>query len=226
MIFILATSNETYIRSVEEASRLLNSQLITVNHLSEFFVQLIFKTYDAAIIDPKTPSNFPYLEIVEKLRSEGILLPILLIDIDLNAQKRIIALRKGIEVFIPKDFSPEELAEHLQILIRKKKPEKHILKTGNLTVDLKNSKVWKGTKEIKLTPKEFSLLALLLTKRNNIVSTEEIGEQIWGNSSKINSMRNVIQVHMCGLRKKLEKNALKNFITTIRGKGWIIRDIL
>ncbi|ACD82637.1 response regulator transcription factor [Candidatus Methylacidiphilum infernorum] len=226
MNFILATTNDLFIQRTEEASTILKGQLVTVGHLSEFFTQLFFKNYDLGIVDPKTPSSFPYLEIIERLRKEGIQLPLFLIDHELNAQQRILSLRKGIDLFLPQNFIPEELAEHALSLVRKKNviEELHILKIGSLTIDIKNFRVWKGNKEIKLTQKEFSLLMLLATRKNNILSAEEIFNQLWGDYSKVSSINNVIQVHMSGLRKKLEENSLKNLITTVRGKGWIILD--
>ncbi|QSR89411.1 winged helix-turn-helix domain-containing protein [Methylacidiphilum caldifontis] len=225
MIFILATTNDYFIKTAQESSMILKSQLVTVNHLSEFFTQICFKNYDLGIVDPETPSSFPYLDIIEKLRKEAISVPLFLIDHDLNAQQRILALRKGIDLFIPKNFIAEELAEQILSLLKKKSPvDKHILKIGNLTIDLKNSRVWKGTKEIKLTPKEFSLLVLLANQKNNIISAEDIFNQLWGDYSKASSINNVIQVHMSGLRKKLEECGLSSLITTVRGKGWMIQD--
>ena len=94
------------------------------------------------------------------------------------------------------------------------------LKVGDLTMNLKTHKVFRGGKRIDLTPKEYALLEYLMQNEGQILTRTMISESIW--DYHFDSLTNVIDVHVYHLRNKIDKGFEPKLLHTIKGVGYVL----
>jgi OmpR family response regulator NblR len=99
--------------------------------------------------------------------------------------------------------------------------EASILSYGDVTLDLQEHKVLRGNETIELTMKEFKLLKYLMEHPEQILTREQILENVWG--YHFQGASNVIEVYIRYLRLKLEDRSQKRIIQTVRGTGYILK---
>jgi DNA-binding response OmpR family regulator len=136
---------------------------------------------------------------------------------------RINGLQKGGDDYLTKPFAFSELLARLQALIRRssRTVEPGALKVGDLSMDLLQRTVKRGEKEINLQPKEFSLLEYLMRNTGKVVSKTTILEHVWDYS--FDPQTNVVDVVICRLRNKVDKDYNQKLIHTIRGVGYVCK---
>jgi two-component system response regulator QseB len=124
-------------------------------------------------------------------------------------------LDQGADDYLLKPFDVEELKARIRALVRRVQGDgKSVQKCGDVTVDANAFQVFKGEIEIKLSPKEFSVLNELLLHRGRVLSKDQLTELVYGWSEDLDS--NAIEVHVHHLRKKLGNDVIQ----TIRGVGY------
>jgi DNA-binding response OmpR family regulator len=176
-------------------------------------------TYDAIILDLMLPGRNG-LEIAKNVREKGVKVPILILTGKDSVQEKVTALDVGADDYLTKPFSHEELAARLRALMRR--PNETIateLSAGDLSLDTSTRKVRKGSREVKLTLKEFSLLEYLMRHAGQVVNREQLLDHVW--DFNFNSFSNVVDVHVNNLRKKLRAGKQNGHgIETVRGVGY------
>lgn len=130
------------------------------------------------------------------------------------------ALRVNVDVYLEKNRSIDVILAYVNKLIKKKKEvEKELVvlhsKEEELTMDLESHTVVHHGNLIDLTPKEFEVLRIFLTKMNSVVSRDEMISIVW-NEEVISDDSRVVDVHVQKLREKLQTRAIQ----TVRGKGY------
>lgn len=162
-------------------------------------------------------------EFCKELRAEGIDTPILILSYLDATTDKIEGLNKGADDYLSKPFNPKELLARMNSLLRRQRTfADTILQTGNLSLNTKTYEVKRGGKTIHLPGKQFALLQYLLTKKNKIVSKNELIAHLWGNRP-IKS--NVFEVLVRRLRRSINRNYKEKLIETIYGAGYKIRSI-
>ncbi|MGF7030912.1 DNA-binding response OmpR family regulator [Paenibacillus mucilaginosus] len=137
---------------------------------------------------------------------------------------KIEALRTGGDDYLTRPFSLEILLARIQAHIRRHRRafpanRKHLLLYPDLEVDLLERRVTAGGSEVRLSSKEFNLLALLAKHPNQVYAIEALHEMLWG-ESRMSELRTVM-VHIYNLRQKIEKDPRKpRYIHTVRGAGY------
>jgi len=179
--------------------------------------------YDVAIVDIMLP-KLDGLSLIEKIRNQGINMPILILSAKRSLDDRIKGLQKGGDDYLVKPFAFSELLVRIQALIRRStgtvEPSK--LTYGEISLDLLNREVRRSGQKIELQPKEFALLEYLMRNAERTVSKTLILEHIW--DFHFDPQTNVVDVLVCRLRNKIDKNFSKKMIQTIRGIGYVIKD--
>lgn len=177
--------------------------------------------YDAAIIDIMLP-KFDGLSLIDLMRQRGIETPILILSAKHTVDDRIRGLQRGADDYLVKPFVFAELLARVQALVRRStKPiEANRIACGDLVVDLLERKVRRGGQLIDLQPKEYALLEYLLRNRGRTLSKTMIMEQIW--DLHFDPQTNVVDVLVCRLRNKIDKNFPQKLIQTIRGIGYVL----
>lgn len=178
--------------------------------------------FDAIVLDIMLP-GLSGLEVVRKLRSQGIRCPVILLTALGSVEERVEGLKAGADDYMVKPFAFAELMARIEAVCRRSvtRPAAS-LHIGELSLDLATRRVSRGGEEVELTPTEFSLLELLMRHAGQVVTRKMLCEHLW--NSDWEGTTNVIEVHVNRLRGKIDRNEDESLIETVRGRGYMIRD--
>ncbi|HLJ90712.1 MAG TPA: response regulator [Candidatus Angelobacter sp.] len=159
------------------------------------------------------------LKLLEKLRAEGLSTPVMVLSARNKVSDRIQSLNLGADDYVTKPFSFQELAARANALLRRKAdPSLNVLRVEDLELDPALRRVTRSDREIKLSPKEFELLHLLMRRAGNTVSRQDLLQQAWGLQPETDS--NLVDVYVNYLRKKIDFPTEEKLIYTKRGLGY------
>jgi two-component system, OmpR family, response regulator len=177
--------------------------------------------YDAAVIDLMLPSR-DGLSVIEELRTRRVNTPVIILSAKRTVDERVRGLQVGGDDYMTKPFAFSELLARIQGLIRRATGivEPTRLNIGELSVDLLTRKVTRSGKQIELQPREFALLEYLMRNAGRVVSKTMILEHIWDYS--FDPQTNLVDVLICRLRNKMDKEGSKKSIQTVRGVGYVL----
>jgi two-component system response regulator MprA len=138
-------------------------------------------------------------------------------------EDRVQGLDLGADDYLTKPFQFKELAARIRAVLRRKsaaliETETKPLQINDLTLDPVSHEVWRGSRQLELSVREFDLLSLLMRHLNQVMTRETIIESVWGYD--YDGDGNIIEVYVRYLRQKLGE---PNVITTVRGIGYVIR---
>jgi len=183
----------------------------------------LHESYDAAVIDIMLP-KLDGLSLIDALRRSGVATPVLILSARRTVDDRVKGLEAGGDDYLTKPFAFSELLARVQALIRRStgSTAATYLKAGELTMDLLTRRVVRAGEDIELQPKEFSLLEYFMRNPGRVVSKTLIMEHIYDYS--FDPQTNVVDVLVCRLRNKLDKDFDKKMIQTIRGVGYVLKE--
>lgn len=181
------------------------------------------ETYHAAIVDIMLP-GVDGLTLIEKLREKKINTPIIILSARHTVDDRIQGLQKGGDDYLVKPFLFSELLARIQALIRRSNRvvDPSTLEVGELKVDLLSREVHRQNKNISLQAREFALLEYLMRNSGKIVSKTAILENVYDYS--FDPQTNVVDVLVCRLRNKVDKDYDSKLIHTVRGMGYVLKE--
>lgn len=178
--------------------------------------------YDLIILDITLP-KMDGVTICRQLRKKNIKTPIMMLTARTTLEEKVIGLDSGADDYLTKPFAFLELRSRIHALIRRSKQESSpILKIDDLELDPIKHTAQRGGKTISLTPKEFSVLELLLRHKDEVVSRTIIIEHVW--DYNFDSMSNVVDVFIASLRRKIDRSKSVKLIHTIHGIGYKISE--
>ncbi len=173
--------------------------------------------YDVILLDLMLP-EIDGFTILERLRKEGIDIPVLILTAKDSIDDKVEGLDRGADDYITKPFEFSELLARIRALIRRASGNRNpIIKVRDITIDTASHEVYKNGERIPLSTKEYNILLYLVANRGKVITRDELMEHIYDWEKSIES--NVIDVYINFLRKKLSKD----LIETVRGAGYIIR---
>ncbi len=183
---------------------------------------VLSEPYDAAIIDLMLP-KLDGLSLIQEVRRRQLTLPILILSAKHRVEDRVKGLETGSDDYLVKPFSFAELLARLQALLRRASggPLTTRLEFADLSLDLLTRQVKRGDTEILLQPREFALLAYLLRQPGRVVSKTMILEQVW--ELDFDPQTNVVDVLVCRLRTKIDRDFEPKLLHTIRGVGYVLK---
>lgn len=186
------------------------------------FQMAMADTYDAAVVDVMLP-RLNGLDLIQDLRREGNLVPVLILSARNSVDDRIKGLQAGGDDYLVKPFSFAELIARIQALVRRATAtaEPTTLSVADLSLDLIRRTATRGDRQIELQPREFALLEYLVRNRGKIVSKTMIMDQVWGYD--FDPSTNVVESRISRLRDKIDRDFDMPLIRTIRGAGYVIR---
>lgn len=178
--------------------------------------------YDLLIVDVMIPDRDGF-SLVEELRKKDRDMPVLFLSAKRSTEDRIEGLQRGGDDYVIKPFSFSELLVRAQTILRRtsKQIEGKKLKFDGLELDLQARTVRRDGKSIDLHQKEFALLECLLRNRDKVLTKTQILEKVW--KYDFDPQTNVVDVLICRLRVKVDKDFKKKLIKTFRGVGYAIR---
>jgi len=177
---------------------------------------------DLIIIDWMMP-NMSGIDVCRILRSrtDTKLLPIIILSARSEEGDKSLGLDTGADDYISKPFSPKELISRVKALLRRSRPSliNNVLEYNNLKLSLSEIFVTFKNKPIKLGPKEFKLLTILMERPGHIFSRTKLLDLVWGHGVYVEER--TVDVHMSRLRKAIKSaSGDKNIIRTVRDGGY------
>jgi len=178
--------------------------------------------YDVCVVDRMLP-GLDGLAIVRTLRASGNSTPVLILSALGEVDDRVEGLRAGGDDYLVKPFAFAELHARLEALLRRSgtEPAASVLRVGDLELDRLSREVSRGGERVELQPREFRLLEYLMRHAEQVVTRTMLLENVW--DYHFDPQTNVIDVHISRLRRKIEKEASKPLLHTVRGAGYILR---
>jgi DNA-binding response OmpR family regulator len=175
-------------------------------------------TYDAIVLDWRLPDR-DGLAVCRSLRESGLHVPILLLTARDAVEDRVLGLNAGADDYLTKPFAFAELLARLHALLRRSDLTRPVLlAVADLTLDPRSHVVTRGGVPISLTPREYAILEILMRRAGEVVSRVLLGESVW--ESDLDSLTNLVEVHISHLRRKVDRAGALPLIHTVRGYGY------
>jgi len=179
-------------------------------------------TFDCIVLDWMLPGR-DGLHILADLRRFGKAPPVLLLTARDAIEDRVLGLDSGAEDYLVKPFAFAELLARLRVLLRRgRKDRETSLQAGELVLDLLHRQASREGVEISLTHREFEVLEYLVRHKNETVTREMLGLDVWKEPGYAHT--NVIEVYINLLRKKVEVAGRPPRILTLRGIGYRLQE--
>ncbi|MFD1553665.1 DNA-binding response regulator [Putridiphycobacter roseus] len=199
------------------------SYTVAVAHTGDIGLMMALSgEYDLLLLDWMLPKKSG-IEICTQFRKKYKETPIIFLTAKDTLDETIFGLQAGANDYIKKPFHFEELLERVRVQLRNNSEELTELTLGSIVLNTVAHTVFKSGKEIALTQKEFDLLALLIKNKGKVCSRTKIIESVWDIHFEYNT--SVIDVFINALRKKLQLTNDDNYIQTIRGVGYIAKEL-
>jgi two-component system, OmpR family, response regulator len=183
------------------------------------------ESFDVIVLDRMLPGNIDGLAIIEALRKSGNRTPILILSALNDVDERIRGLRSGGDDYLTKPFAFGELLARVDALGRRGGDggaTERMLQVGDLRMDLLSRRVTRGSRAITLQPREFKLLEYLMRHANQVVTRTMLLEAVW--DYNFDPQTNVVDVHISKLRQKIEHEAERPLVRTVRNAGYMMSD--
>ena len=178
--------------------------------------------YDLIILDIMLPRR-DGLSVISELRRAGKQTLALFLTAKDSVQDRVKGLDMGADAYLVKPFTFSELMAQVRVLLRRSPlRQSDLLRIADLEIDYKTCRATRAGKRLELTPKEFLLLSLLARRAGEVLPRTVIAEQVW--DMNFDSGTNVVDVHIRGIRSKVDDPHEKKLIHTVRGMGYTLRD--
>ena len=176
--------------------------------------------YDLIVLDYQLP-KMNGAEVCTAIRQTGSKVPILVLSVEAESSLKAELLDAGADDYMTKPFAMQELTARIRALLRR--PQKileTVLTIDTLTCDPQRYRVTRGDKQIRLTPKEFSLLEHLMRNAGIVQSRAMILEHVWDQNA--DPFSNTIESHILSLRKKIDAPGHAKLIHTVPGRGYVL----
>ena len=177
-------------------------------------------SFDVIVLDVLLPGKNG-IEVCRKLRRDRIHTPVLMLTARDALEQRVEGLDAGADDYLTKPFAVAELQARVRALGRRKAPiEDETLEVGEVTISTSAHRVMRKGREIELSPKEFALLEFLMRHPGQVLTRDQILENVWGYD--YSPVANVVDIYVHYLRRKIDNGFSRKLIRTVRGVGYSI----
>jgi two-component system, OmpR family, response regulator MprA len=179
---------------------------------------------DLVVLDVMLP-QLDGMEVCRRLRMADEQLPIILLTARDAVSDRVAGLESGADDYLIKPFAFEELLARVRVRLRRCDPTgRQELRFADLRLDLAAHEAWRGDRCFSLTNTEFELLKLFLQHPRQVLTRDQIYERVWGYD--FGGESKVIEVYVLYLRDKLEAAGEPRLIQTLRGVGYVLKEVV
>lgn len=180
--------------------------------------------YDLVILDVMLPGLDGWT-ILETARRAGRQAPVLFLTARDDIDDRVRGLELGADDYLVKPFAYSELLARIRVILRRYgtpriQPEATVLQLADLRLELLKHRASRGEDRLDLTPKEFALLRLMMSRAGEVLSRTVLAEKVW--DMNFDSDTNVVEVAIRRLRTKLDDPYPVKLLHTVRGAGYVL----
>lgn len=178
-------------------------------------------TYDLVILDLMLP-GIGGAEILQRIRHISEVTPVLILTARGSVDEKLKLFALGADDYVVKPFVFAELVARVKALLRRGPTSRSsTLTVGDLELDRLTQQVKRAGRRIELTGKEYSLLEYLMLNAERVLSRDMLIEHVWDQS--FDGISNIVEVHICQLRAKINQDDGFDLIRTVRGTGYSMR---
>ena len=179
--------------------------------------------WDAIVLDRLLPGGIDGLSVLATIREQGLDTPVIVLSALSSLDERVRGLRAGGDDYLSKPFGFDELLARIEALTRRaaRQGEPEQLVIGDLRLDIRARRVFRGNQPILLQPREYQLLEYLARHCGTVVTRKMLLAAVWG--YHFDPETNVIDVQMSRLRNKIDKDFPNQLIQTVRGVGYTLQ---
>ncbi len=222
MSLILAIEDDPAIlRGLADNLRFESYQVVTASDGEAGYALIKERHPDLIILDLMLPKLSGY-EICRKVRSEGVQTPILMLTARGEEADRVLGLDLGADDYVSKPFSVRELMARIRAILRRSQPSKTApeeLRFDDVTVSFVSYEATRAGRPLEMTRKEFQVLRFLASRAGEVVSRDDLLNEVWGYENYPTTR--TVDNHVAGLRAKIEREpANPQRLKTIHGVGY------
>jgi DNA-binding response OmpR family regulator len=222
MSVILAIEDDPAIlRGLADNLRFESYEVLTATDGQTGYELIREKRPDLIILDLMLPKLSGY-EICRKVRAEGIQTPILMLTARGEEADRVLGLDLGADDYVAKPFSIRELLARIRAVLRRAQPPKALpdeLRFDDVVVNFVSYEAHKADRPLEMTRKEFQLLRLLASRTGEVVTRDELLNEVWGYENYPTTR--TVDNHVAGLRAKIEREPSDpRHLKTVHGVGY------
>jgi DNA-binding response OmpR family regulator len=180
---------------------------------------------DLILLDLMLP-GLSGLEVVKRLRQDGVRTPVVILTARGQEDDKVQGLKLGADDYVTKPFSIKELMARIEAVLRRAdgRPEEQIparFSFADVEIDFERRAVTRQGEAVPLSFKEFEIMRLFVRRRGQIVSRDELLDQVWGYSEDQAPNTRTVDTHIAKLRKKLEgEESRGKYIQTVHKVGY------
>lgn len=178
--------------------------------------------HEAIVLDLMLP-GMDGLTLLETIRARGIKTPVIVLSAKRSTDDKVTCLRRGADDYLAKPFDLPELLARLEAVLRRSQPagEASQIESAGVCLDLVNRTARREDVRLELSPREFGLLELLMRNEGRPLSKYYLIERLWDYSFA--PQTNLVDVLVCRLRNKIDRDFQPPVIHTVRGIGYVFR---
>jgi two-component system, OmpR family, response regulator MprA len=160
-------------------------------------------------------------ELCRQLRRQEFDTAVIMLTARDDVHDKVSALNLGADDYVAKPFSFDELVARVRAVLRRHRSEGEPLSYADLLLNPATHEVERAGQPLALTAREYELLHFFLRHPRQVLTREQILEQVWGYQTEVDT--NVVEVFIGHLRQKLEAKGGSRLIQTVRGIGYMLR---
>ncbi|ARI76337.1 response regulator transcription factor [Halobacillus mangrovi] len=181
--------------------------------------------WDLILLDVMLP-EMSGVDLLRRIRSGGDQTPVIMLTAKDGLEDKVEGLDLGANDYVTKPFQIEELLARIRAALRTKtapiEDDQETISLADLTVNEGTHEVFRGDEPIKLTAKEFSLLAYFMQNQRQVLNREQLLDHVWGYDYYGDT--NIVDVYVRYLRNKMDKGFEPQLLHTVRGVGYVLKD--
>jgi DNA-binding response OmpR family regulator len=220
-VILVVEDDPAILRGLTDNLRFESYEVLTATDGESGYKVLAEKQPDLLILDLMLPRMSGY-EVCRKARAAGITTPIMMLTARGEEADRVLGLDLGADDYVSKPFSIRELLARVRAILRRAQPAAALpdeLRFGDVEVDFRSYEARKGGSPLEMTPKEFQVLRLLAARSGEVVTRDELLNEVWGYENYPTTR--TVDNHVATLRAKIELDpANPEHLRTVHGVGY------
>ena len=219
---VLVVDDEASVRQALERALALEGFSVTTADGGRAALDAIAARPPAVIVLDVAMPDLDGVSVVRRLRTAGLDVPVCILSARDDVEDRVAGLQAGADDYLVKPFALPELTARLHALLRRRgHAGTGPAVVGDVVVDPRRRVATRAGRDLELTRREFELLEAFARHPGQVLSRDQLLEQVWGYTTDVET--NVVDVFVGYLRRKLEADGEPRALRTVRGVGWVLR---